>query len=437
MTPASGMFVARVVVLHQTRVLQTLLLRAPVGALQTDVTIKQENVIQPTFDIAASRRPFDAAIVINEADGTPGVMAMTEKSVAYDEPVDIKAAIEAITTAVNQLTKLADNSEITIDDQAVIDVLITLANQGRILSRWISRKLPAEIAGADRVQIIEARLGSFLPLEFVYPSFAPQNTAKICPHGKQELVDPKKEKCPNERDRNFVCPAVFWGFSRVIERFAHTEIPEGREYRLSTPKPNRTKLEPFQSALVAASKRVKEDDVTGANGVVPAITPLVHDIRVAASWSDWSTEIDKHSPSMLVLFPHSEEVDQIAALEIGDDFLKFSFLEEPYVRREDCDPGPVVLLLGCSTNLPRAKFHSFVAGFRDLGASIVVGTLTLIRGRHATRFVKVFLEALSKQAGKPDAVFGDVLLDAKRKMLAAGDPFALTLVAYGDADWSL
>ncbi|HEU4888184.1 MAG TPA: hypothetical protein VFV49_09880, partial [Thermoanaerobaculia bacterium] len=438
LTPPGGAFVARVVVLHETRVLQTLILRAPTGASQDDVTLKQENVVRPSFEGLGARRTFDAALVLNDAGGVPGVMAVTEKSVAYKEPVDLRAAIDSITKAVNDLTKLADTNDITIDDDDVVSVLIRLANDGRILSKWIARNLPPEIAGADRIQILEAREGAFLPLEFVYPSYAPEDTAKICPHGKEELARPQKTKCPNERDRNFVCPAVFWGFSRVLERFPHP--PADRElfdYRLSTPKPERTTLHPFESALVAASAKVRTDDVTGADGVVPAMRALVKDVFVAQTWDDWSTEIQQHSPSLLLLFPHSEEVDDKQALEIGSKFLKISFLEEEYVRSTGTDPGPLVLLLGCSTTLPRVRFHSFVAEFRALGASIVVGTLSLIRGRHATRFVKEFVGALSKRVGTPDAVFGDVLLDVKRSMLAAGDPFALTLMAYGDADWRL
>ncbi len=438
LTPAKDDFVARLVVLHETRVLQTLILRAPTGASQEEVELKQEAIVRPSLEDPGPRRAFDAAIVLNDSDGVPAVMAMTQKSVAYREPVDIRNAIEAITDAVNKLTKLADTEEITIDDEEVVGVLIDLANQGKLLSNWISKNLPAEIAAADRVQILEAREGAFLPLEFVYPSYAPESTAKICPHGKSELAHPTKTKCPNERDRNFVCPAVFWGFSRVLERFPHP--PEGTEpldYRLSTPKPERMKLEPFESALVGASAKVRNDDVSGANGVVSSIKPLMKEVFVVKNWDEWSAEIKEHSPSMLLLFPHSEEQDKIQALEIGTKFLKLSFLEKEYVRRDDRDPGPIVLLLGCSTTLPRVRFHSFVAGFRAFGASIVVGTLTLIRGRHATRFVKEFVAALAKRAGSPDATFGDVLLDVKRSMLAAGDPFALTLIAYGDADWRL
>jgi hypothetical protein len=433
-TPTSGAFVARIVVLHQTRVMQTLILRAAIGASQSRMTVTQENVVQPTFEMLGNRRAFDAAFVVNKTGGKPAVMAMTPTSVAFADAEDLTEATKAIAAAIEELTKLADTADITIDDEDVVAVLIKLANHGRLLSRWISGKLPPEIASSDRVQIIEAHLGAFLPLEFVYPSFAPENTAKICPHGKAELADPKKKKCPNERDRNFVCPAAFWGFNRVIERFAHTELEQGRDFQLSMPRPNRTKIEPFQSALIGASKRVNPNDVTG---LVTAVKPLVTKVFSATTWAQWTDRIGASSPSMLLLFPHSEEVDGIPALEIGGDFLKNSFLEAELVRRADRDPGPLVLLLGCSTNLPRVKFHGFVAGFRDFGASIVVGTLSLIRGRHATRFVNEFLGALSKRTGTPDAVFGDVLLDTKRKMLAAGDPFALTLVAYGDADWRL
>jgi len=75
-----------------------------------------------------------------------------------------------------------------------------------------------------------------------------------------------------------------------------------------------------------------------------------------------------------------------------------------------------------------------VARFKKKGAALVIGTLSPIRGRHATRFVKGFLAALQSRKG---VAFGDVLLAAKRAMLAQGDPFALTLIAYGDADWRL
>jgi hypothetical protein len=433
LAPAAGAFMCRILVLHQTRVLQTLLFRAPVGAPESKFTLAQENVIHPTFEILGARRAFDVALVVNEAGGKTAVMGVTKSSVAYNEPEGIAASIEAIAKSISELTALPD--KVKLKDAAVVKVLIRLANHGKLLADWIAAKLPPEVASAERIQLVEARLGAFLPLEFVYPSYAPKKTAKLCPHGITELAAPRKTKCPNERDRDFVCPSVFWGFNRVIERWPHMDLEGNFDYQLSVPKPDRTKLDPFEGALVGASSRVSAADVTTTK---KALKPLLKsEAHVVAKWDDWPDAIKKYSPSLLVLFPHSEEDDGIAALEVGKEFLQVSALESDYVRPEGREPGPIVLLLGCSTKLPRIAFHDFVARFRMKGASMVVGTLSLIRGRHATRFVQEFMAVLRKRAGTPNAVFGDVLLETKQSMLAAGDPFALTLVAYGDADWQL
>lgn len=431
--PPTGAFVARILVLHQTRVLQTLLFRAPLSVLESAFTIDQENVIQPTFAILGTRRAFDAALVVNKAGGKTAVMGVTGKSVAYNEPEGIAASIEAIGKTISELTKLPD--KVKLEDAAVIKVLIQLARHGKLLADWIAEKLPPELAGAERIQLVEARLGAFLPLEFVYPSFAPNTKAKLCPHGKKELAESHKTKCPNDRDRNFVCPSVFWGFNRVIERWPHMDIKNNFDYQLSVPKGEGTKLDPLASALLGASKRVAAADVTSAKKTLKPL--LKSEVQVVTSWDDWPQAIVDHSPSMLILFPHSDEDEGIAALEIGKDFLQVSSLESDYVRPDGHEPGPVVLLLGCSTKLPRVAFHDFVSRFRMKGAAVVVGTLSLIRGRHATRFVGEFLAVMKKRAGTKNAMFGDVMLETKQTMLAAGDPFALTLVAYGDADWRL
>lgn len=433
LAPPSGAFSARILVLHQTRVLQTLLFRAPLAKPESACTIEQENIIQPTFDVLGTRRAFDAALVVNKAGGKTAVMGVTGKSVAYNEPEGIAASIEAIGKTISELTKLPD--KVKLEDAAVIKVLIQLARHGKLLADWIATKLPPELAGAARIQLVEARLGAFLPLEFVYPSYAPDKDAKLCPHGKKELAAPQKTKCPNERDRKFVCPSVFWGFNRVIERWPHMDLKDNFDYQLSVPKGNGTKLDPLASALLGASRRVHAADVASTK---KALNPLLRsEVQVVPSWGDWPAAIEKRSPSLLILFPHSDEDDGIAALEIGKDFLQVSSLESDYVRPDGHEPGPIVLLLGCSTKLPRVAFHDFVSRFRMKGAAVVVGTLSLIRGRHATRFVGEFLGVLKQHAGKKNAVFGDVLLQTKQTMLAAGDPFALTLVAYGDADWRL
>jgi len=433
LTPASGVFTGRVVVLHQTRVIETLLFTAPLGLMEWEFALREENVIIPRFEVAETRRPFDAALVVNEVAGRTAVMGVTPTSVTYNEPVDISKAIAGITTTINKLTTLPD--KVKLADAKVVAALIDLANHGNILWNWIATKLPPELATAERIQIIEARLGAFLPLEFVYPSYAPVKTAKLCPHGVEELAAPRKTKCPNEKARNVVCPSVFWGFSRVLERWPHQDLANNVDYQLSVPKPGGTKLDPLQCAIVGASKRVAATDVASTK---KALKPLLKTApQVVPDWDAWPGAITKYTPSMLILFPHSADDDGFAALEIGTEMLRVSNLESDYVRPEGREPGPLVMLLGCSTKLPPIAFHDFVSRFRLKGAALVVGTLSLIRGRHATRFVKEFVSSLQKKSQAGNAAFGDVLLETKQAMLAAGDPFALTLVAYGDADWRI
>lgn len=430
-TPARGTFTARVVVLHETRVLQTLLLRAPLESKK--ITLTQENIIAPAFHIPANRTPFDAALVVNKAGGKAAVMGVTAKSVAYNEPRNLEDSIRQIGEVINELTTLQE--KVKLEDREFIDVMIKLARHGKLLYDWLAEKLPPELATAERIQLVEARAGAFLPIEFVYTSYAPNDGAKLCAHGKKEMAAPRKTKCPNERDRDQLCLSAFWGFSRVIERWPDMEIADNRDYQLSIPKAGKTKIEPLVCALVGASSRVNANDV---KSMQKSIKPLLKkDLQLVAKWKEWPKAIEQHAPSMLILFPHSEEQSGMAALEVGGEFLQVASLEPDYVRPEGRDPGPVVLLLGCSTTMPRIAFHNFVSRFRKKGAALVVGTLSLIRGRHATRFVKEFLTALDEKSKKKNAAFGDVLLETKQAMLAAGDPFAITLVAYGDTDWRI
>ena len=54
--------------------------------------------------------------------------------------------------------------------------------------------------------------------------------------------------------------------------------------------------------------------------------------------------------------------------------------------------SPVVLLLGCSTQLTDVPFLNFVEAFKREKAALVIGTLATIRGRRAVAFVSELLE---------------------------------------------
>ncbi len=98
-------------------------------------------------------------------------------------------------------------------------------------------------------------------------------------------------------------------------------------------------------------------------------------------------------------------------------------------------PGPVVLLLGCSTALADVPFLNFVREFKEAGAAIVLGTLATVHGTLATRFARSLLAKIkTKGTGR---AFDEILLEVKREMLADGDPFLLSLAAYGHSSWRI
>jgi len=97
-------------------------------------------------------------------------------------------------------------------------------------------------------------------------------------------------------------------------------------------------------------------------------------------------------------------------------------------------PAPVVLLLGCSTQVTDVPFLNFVEAFKRERAALVIGTLATIRGRRTVAFVADLLDRLKAASGS-DRTFGDLFLETKRRLLANGDGFVLSLTAYGDVGW--
>ena len=107
----------------------------------------------------------------------------------------------------------------------------------------------------------------------------------------------------------------------------------------------------------------------------------------------------------------------------------------------DRRPGPIVLLLGCSTFVPLEKFQTATVSFAQEGAPVVIGTIAPVLGRHAGRTAEALIEALQTvqaAAGSGREVpIGEALRDVRRAMLAKGIIMAMSLAAYGDADWRL
>jgi len=431
---------ARVIVLHQNRVLETWLLRAGNGVAEAEPVLGIENVVSQDFGADTVAPAFDAALLVNDnPQGVTGITAIADGGATFFEPEGIKILIKDIRNDLSALNAPEEETEEVIkglDDERVHKLLYALAMRGAGLAKALKAvpQLAPLMASGNRLQVVDAVSGAYFPVEFVYDGKAPAPTAQRCANAVAALTNPDVHRtCPNRKDENYICPAAFWGFSRCIER----QPPRGQPgYVFSQPKAGATTLRPLRQALLAASKKVRAQDLGSPGGVEAVLAQAGAVVARAGKWADWKTRVGSDKPSLLVLLPHSLvslNVAHMPALEIGGDALESVRLDEDYVRPSPESP-PVVLLLGCSTTLPDIPFLSFVQEFKLAGAAVIVGTLATIRGRQTVDFVRELLAGL-KAAADTGGTFDEVFLKTKQRMLAAGDPFVLSLVAYGDTGW--
>ena len=327
------------------------------------------------------------------------------------------------------------------------DLLRFLAHHGRLLQKALLSRRPWKnaIENAERIQIVEAREGQLLPIEWCYDGPVSDDKTPLCEHAAQALEAGKcAATCPSGAAlASVICPLRFWGLGKTIERRSVPIDPkdDGREIVLY---PNatvrRNGIDISRSALLAASSRAERVAPGGTARVAEALRGLTSGrVAVVDGWDDWVAEVRQTSPSILVALPHLErdKALQVIAMEIGvGQLLRTGALERDL---HVCGPGnvsgPIVLLLGCSTGLADIPFHSFVVRFGEEGAAIVLCTLAVVLGRQAAPVAEQIIDGLCRRTKTGNACFGDVLLDVKRELVGKGMALALSLVAYGDADW--
>jgi hypothetical protein len=158
-------------------------------------------------------------------------------------------------------------------------------------------------------------------------------------------------------------------------------------------------------------------------------------VLVADDWDHWRDDLAK-SPSLLLALPHHDDSNGIGSLEIGGKELGLERALDLFVRTPAGAPGPILILLGCETDIGTALGHpSFARAFADY-TSVVIGTLSKVLGRHAVPFAERFVDAL-EQAQDAGGDVGTVLRAVRRTMFADGYLMALGVIALGDADWRL
>ena len=429
---------ARITVVHKNRVLQTGLLRASLPALSW--TFELDATPRAHLEGLSGRSRFDLALVLNhDAEGIPRMTVVADDR-AVVIPVG-ESEVEALTRALgDQISRIAAEPERyeTLQSEGSEELLRTLAQHGGLLHQYLSGfemlgRLEAANGHQPRVHLTAARPDSFFPIELLYRFEIPEDTAKLCSHALAALAQGScPAECPSEKSET-VCPLGFWGMCRVIERHNHRRVEKrpqtGFDLRPEPVQP-RSRLDISGKALVAASDAASRHDAGAVESLLEKLRRRgpAEEVR---SWKDWRARVAADHPKLLVLLPHHERKDGFEILQIGAaDVLKF-------VKPEHVDPGSIVLLMGCETNLAKIAFDSFVIQFILNGAAIVVSTIATILGRHASPATARLVELLDEEAREEDSTFGEVMLRLRQKLVAEQTPMALGLTAYGDADWIL
>ena len=417
--PDAGVVQARLLLIHRNRVLQTARITGRVGA---GAEVTERIVLWDQVGRLDDRRPFDGTIVLNhDANGEPKVVAHADGETTISPMAEIDAVARRIRRRLLEATQLTSKA----DDPARTKILIAVAAGGselyRLLRGYLKRFLDAQ-----RIQIVTARSGFFLPLELVYHRPPPDLDATLCPNWVAGTGC--GEHCFTDADdTSIVCPSVFWGMSRYFERqVVELSDANGTGFTVKTVPVRDAERRRFDTALVAASKKVTDAAV---KGVLAALG-----VERVKTWDEWAAAIEKSPRDLLLLMPHTDDAD--ATMEISGTPMERVRILESYVTGDDDRSHPAVVLFGCDTAGSDEDPAGFANWFMDLGASFVFSTLTMLLARHAASMSEILVRQLRDPA-RGEQSLGEFVAAYRREAVRGGQISALAVTAYGDADWSL
>ena len=411
---------AQLMVLAGNRVIQSAVLVAKVGH---KARLTERLVLWPTPATLPARVPFDGAAVATSTASGPALVTHADGVTSIEPLPEVTAGV----TRIRHLVASASQEDAPTPELAAsLDrrLLIDIAVEGNDLFHILAPRL-GPLLTAQRIQLVTARAGAFLPLELLYDRPAPDANAALCAvwlAGGECGAD-----CfASPTDTSVVCPHVFWGLSRVIER--HQAPLEGvaAARLVADASASRTRLTLGRTA-VAASQIVDDADVAA---LASALGTKV--VRVA-TWSDWVTTLAAEPTPLLVLMPHN---DDMQGLEVAGEFLRRGRIEAPYVTGGHVGLAPAVLLLGCDTAGSQTDPAGFATRFMESGAGVVFSTFTPVLGSDAAEVGRRLASTLL-DGGRPEQPVADVLRAVRRQAVRDGFPVALAVTAYGDADWTV
>jgi hypothetical protein len=447
---------ARVTILHENRILQTLRISAGVGTRSSagsSLSITLESVLRARFDALSGGAGFDAAVLLNDIDGAAGITAFAGSKTAFIRIQSVDKLVKALRDELEKITK-SPNEYLNPASDATRLLLVTLARAGAsfLVGLLELPRVKAALGGLGdapgRLQVVSIHPDDLIPLELVYDRPFPDTQAGLCPG----LLGTGPCGVGCARDEKVVCAQGFWGLRHIIERrlYNETEAEElqrqGADYAISPEAgEGRATLSPLQNALFGCADRAANFDRPSFETTMKEIDKLLHGAKVnyssASVWNTWVEQVKEVHPELLVLLPHTEPELGAAILEIGNNaHIAAGQILGPYVSEPPPAPprpGPIVMLLGCRTGLNDVPFSSFIGAFRRAKASVIVATMSTVRGRHMAPVAREAIDALVRCGAGPRTSVGEMIRNLRRRLVGKGLPVGLTLVAFGEVDWEI
>lgn len=453
---SAGPFEARVTVLYRGRILQTALIYAhvykhvgerPDGDPVTGIAI--ETRIRPDLEDLGRRRDFQLTLMANRnVDGHRRIVAIANR---YAGAVRLDAISEAVDQLNSELSRIAAsparyasglNSE---ENRSLLENLALWgAELHAVLRETWMRDSDGSFDPSDsnvrRIQLITVKHDEIIPLEYVYDRPAPQRGARVCPRFAEALGT---GTCPSgcaggANSGAHICPLGFWGLSKTIERHCFDTIDGDYETLdlivQSVPDSIRDTIRLGPYIVFGHSDRVKPENVRDLLAFLSSRPGQA--VQEADGWESWKTHVQATSASLLLAYPHNDGNGVHMTLEIRKDALRTSGLSQDYVVGPSGLP-PIVALLGCDTSSSAQRFVRHISQFRRANAGLIVATIATLHANDAPPIGEALVKALFEIVEHEPAYFGDALRIAKRRLLLQSIPAAMSLVAFGDADWKI
>ena len=450
-------FEARISIAYLNRTLQTLRLSGSVvgatGAGDDPIELDPEMATQRGWVGLDFQQPYDATLTINRLGGESGgtlqigyrVLGFSIEGLS-DATTLIESRIDASRWDAPAMQGMAGAESRTL--------VQFLAFHGSSLWSTVTRYAQRNAAGeslmkhlleAEVIQVLSANLGARLPIEFFYSGTRPSAQSKICPFHELRVTAQECRNCPHH-DRDHFCPAGLWALNRGVEWHQFDEsnarlaefAPREFAIQSEAEAERRDRLRPITDVVLAASPNATNVDPDCVKRLVERIEKLGVTVHQTADWAEVDAKLAAVQPAVLLVLPHvARGTLAQPCLEVGGTLRDESDIEVMDLGTPAGASGPVVLLIGCSTDNVALPYASFPVRF-SARASVVVSTISHVLGRHAAPLAGEIVAAMVAGQRAGDTRFSSAIRAARRDALRDDlPPVALALKCYGDARWWL